>query len=171
VANVDLTGKRVLVAGVETGVGRTVATALADAGATVAVVAIVNDPDTAFATQRLARKLGGPGQAIDGKNDMAVRVMVRQVSKEMGGLDAIVLCTTPEATRLLARYGGKELDRSGGRHLVIVSEDDVKIDTEARAVQKRPLWLPVTIRPGDGGDEATAEAVLQILSGEQLLGS
>ena len=170
-ANVDLTGKRTLIAGVETDVGRTIATALAGAGATVAAIATVNDPDEAFATKRLARKLSGPGQAIDGTNDMAVRVMVRQVSKELGGLDAIMLCTTPEATRLLARYGGRELDRSGGRHLIIVSEDDVQIDTEARAVQKRPSWLPVTIRPGDGGDEATAEAVLRLLSGEQLLGS
>lgn len=167
----DLTGKRTLVAGVETDIGRTVATALADAGAAVAVVATINDPDTAFATQRLARKLGGPGQAIDGTNDMAVRVMVRQVSKELGGLDAIVLCTSPDATRLLARYGGKELDRSDGRHLVLVSEDDVQIDTEERSVRSRPSWLPVTVRPGDGGDEATVEAVLRLLSGEQLLGS
>ena len=91
--------------------------------------------------------------------------------KALGGLDAIVLCTTPEATPLLTRYGSRELDRSGGRHLVIVSDDDVQIDTEARAVQKRPSWLPVTVRPGDGGDEATAEAVLRVLSGEQLLGS
>jgi NAD(P)-dependent dehydrogenase (short-subunit alcohol dehydrogenase family) len=171
VTNVDLTGKRGLVAGVETDLGRTVAATLSRAGATVAVVATISDPDTTFATQRLARKLGGPGQAIDGTNDMAVRVMVRQISKEIGGLDAIVLCTSPGAVSLLARYGGKELDRSGGHHLVIVSEDDVQIDTEARAVKKRPSWLPVTIRPGDGGDEATADAVLQLLSGEQLLGS
>ena len=169
--NVDLTGKRVLVVGVETDLGRTIAAALADAGATVAVVATVSDADTTFATQRLARKLGGPGQAIDGTNDMAVRVMVRQISKEIGGLDAIVLCTSPGAVALLARYGGKELDRSGGRHLVIVSEDDAQIDTEARTVKKRPSWLPVTVRPGDGGDEATADAVLQLLSSEQLLSS
>ncbi|MCH8814121.1 MAG: SDR family oxidoreductase [Chloroflexi bacterium] len=167
----DLSGKRILVAGVETDLGRTVAATLADSGATVAAVATVNDSDTAFATQRLARKLGGPGQALDGTNDMAVRVMVRQVSKGLGGLDAIVLCTTPEATPLLVRYGGKELDRSGGRHLIIVSADDVPIDTEERTDQKRPSWLPVTVRPGDGGDEATAEAVLRLLSGDQLLGS
>ena len=97
-ATIDLEGKRIVVVGAETDAGRAIATGLADSGATVAVVATANDADTAFTTQRLSRKLGGPGQAIDGSNDMAVRVMVRQVSKALGGLDAIV-CAAPEAAR------------------------------------------------------------------------
>ena len=164
--NVDLTSKRVLVAGVETALGRTVATALAGAGATIGSVATINDPDEAFATQRLARKLGGPGQAIDGTNDMAVRVMVRQISKELGGLDAVVLCTSPETAALLARYGGKELDRSGGRHLIIVGE----LEAPADAADKRPSWTLVRVEHVDGDDEGTAAAVARVIAGDQLLG-
>ena len=161
----DLTAKRVLVAGVETGLGRTIATTLADAGATVAVVATVNDPDEAFATQRLARKLGGPGQAIDGTNDMAVRVMVRQISKEMGGLDAVVLCTPPEATVLLTRYGGKELDRSSGRHLIIVGDQEAP----AEPSDKRPSWILARVEERDDA-KGTAAAVARVIAGDQLLG-
>ena len=161
----DLSGKRVLVAGVETDLGRTVATTLAEARATVAVVATANDPDEAFATQRLARKLGGPGQAIDGTNHMAVRVMVRQVSKEVGGLDAIVLCTSPEATALLARYGGKELDRSGGRHLIIVGDQEATADPS----NKRPSWILARVKHADGNEARTAAAVARIIAGDQLL--
>ena len=165
--NVDLAGKRVLVAGVETDLGRTVATTLADAGATIAVVASVNNPDTAFATQRLARKLGGPGQAIDGTNDMAVRVMVRQVAKELGGLDAVVLCASPETAALLVRYGGKELGRSGGRHLIIVGEQEASAD----AAEKRPSWILVRVERRDGDDAGTAAAVARVIAGDQLLGA
>jgi hypothetical protein len=139
---------------------------LADAGAIVAVVATANDPDEAFATQRLARKLGGPGQAIDGANDMAVRVMVRQISKEMGGLDAIVLCTSPEATALLTRYGGKELDRSGGRHLIIVGDSEASADVG----EKRPSWILVRVELRDDAD-GTAAAVARVIAGDQLLGA
>ena len=166
-ANVDLTTKRVLVAGVETNLGRTIATILADAGAAVAVVATANDPDEAFATQRLARKLDGPGQAIDGTNDMAVRVMVRQVSKALGGLDAIVLCTSPEATALLTRYGGKELDRSGGRHLIIVGDQNATVEPS----DKRPSWILARVKHVDGNEDRTAAAVARTIAADQLLGA
>lgn len=165
-ATADLTGKRVLVVGAETDAGRTIATGLADSGASVAVVATVSDADTAFAVQRLSRRLGGPGQAIDGTNDMAVRVMVRQVSKALGGLDAIV-CAAPEAAFLLIRHGGKELDRSEGRHLVLVG--GAPGADEADVGSGRHSWILVTIQPHEAGDEATANAIARIVSGRQLL--
>lgn len=161
---VPLTTKRVLVAGVETSLGRTVATTVSHVVRTIAVVATANDPDEAFATQRLARKLRGPGQAIDGANDMAVRVMIRQISKEMGGLDAIVLCTSPEATALLTRYGGKELDRSGGGHLIVVGDHKAAVEPSA----KRPSWILARVEPRDD-DEETAAAVARVIAGDQLL--
>jgi len=109
---------RVLVLGAETDLGRLIATRLAERGARVAAVATVAESQAAFAVQRLARRLGGPGQAIDGGNEMAVRVMVRQVAKELGGLDAVVCCAGPGTTQasleLALRFGGREMARTGG---------------------------------------------------------
>jgi 3-oxoacyl-[acyl-carrier protein] reductase len=112
----DLKGKRVLLLGAETDLGRAVAAALAEMGARVALVGASNDAETAFAVQRLARKVGAEvSQAIDATNEMAVRVMVRQVSKALGGLDAAV-CAVPEnetAADLFARFAEREFARQG----------------------------------------------------------
>ena len=116
-----LPGKRILLLGAETELGAEIARALAEAGASLALIAASNDPQTAFAVQRLARKIGAPvSQAIDATNEMAVRVMVRQVSKELGGLDAVVFCGPDDArVRTLAlQFGQKELGRFGGGLLV-----------------------------------------------------
>ena len=51
-----LAGKRVLILGAETEVGRAVTTAVAEAGASVASVAATSDAEAAFAVQRLARQ-------------------------------------------------------------------------------------------------------------------
>ena len=100
----DLAGKRVLLLGAETERGAEFARALGEAGALLALIAASNDPQTAFSVQRLARKLDAPvSQAIDATNEMAMRVMVRQVSKQLRGLDAVVLCGPEEARRPFAR--------------------------------------------------------------------
>ena len=111
-----LAGKRVLLLGAETELGSEIARALAEAGVSLALVAVSNDPQTAFAVQRLARKLGAPvSQAIDATNEMAVRVMVRQVSKELGGLDGVVFCASSDSAFALAeKHAKRELVRSGG---------------------------------------------------------
>ncbi|HET8943412.1 MAG TPA: SDR family oxidoreductase [Dehalococcoidia bacterium] len=127
---VDLSGKRVLLLGAETGLGAEIARALAEAGASLALIAAANAPQTAFAVQRLARKLEAPvSQAIDATNEMAVRVMVRQVSKELRGLDAVVFCG-PDDDRiraLILQSGQKELGRHGG---------GVLVDAEGRTPQE-----------------------------------
>src|SRR5437899_10359746 len=90
----DLTGKRVLVVGAETEVGRAVATAVAEAGGSVAAVVAASDAEAAFAVQRLARRLSSGGrqviaQAIAASNEAAVRGRVRQVSTGVGGANAV----------------------------------------------------------------------------------
>ena len=119
--NPYLSGKRVLLLGAGTHLGGEIARGLAEAGASLALIATSSDPQTAFAVQRLARKLGASvSQAIDATNEMAVRVMVRQVSKELRGLDAVIFCG-PDVTRIRAlalQFGQKELGRHGGGVLV-----------------------------------------------------
>jgi NAD(P)-dependent dehydrogenase (short-subunit alcohol dehydrogenase family) len=110
-----LKGKRVLLIGAQTHFGASLATALTEAGATLALVATSPDPEAAFAVQRLARKLGAAtSQAIDGANETAVKVMLRQVAKALGGLDASVVSAPdqrvldtvrPLAEREMARTG------------------------------------------------------------------
>jgi hypothetical protein len=131
----DLSGKRVLILGAETEIGRAVTTAVAEAGANVAAVAATSDAEAAFAVQRLARRLS-PGahkiiaQAIDATNEAAVRVMVRQVSKELGGLDALVFydhasVETDDLGGILGaifQFGGRELDRSGHGKIILIQQ-------------------------------------------------
>ncbi|TMB96746.1 MAG: SDR family NAD(P)-dependent oxidoreductase [Chloroflexi bacterium] len=124
-ATPDLNGKRILVLGAETELGAAIAAELADAGARLAVVAGSTAPDAAFAAQRLARRLSTPerpviAQAVDATNEMGVRVMVRQASKAMGGLDAVVFSAdlgdaSEDAFFLALRWAGAEMfKRSGG---------------------------------------------------------
>jgi NAD(P)-dependent dehydrogenase (short-subunit alcohol dehydrogenase family) len=110
-----MTSKRVLILGAETDLGAEAARLLAEAGHTLALVASSTDSGAAFTVQRLARRAGAASQAIDARNDAAVRVMVRQVAKALGGLDAAVLCVDEEEVReLLERHAGREMDRQGG---------------------------------------------------------
>lgn len=116
-ATPDLSGRRILLLGAETDLGAEIARALTAAGASMALVAASNHPQTAFAVQRLARKLGAPvSQAIDATSEMAVRIMVRHASKGLGGLDAVLLCGAPdERVREHARrFGEREMLRHGG---------------------------------------------------------
>ncbi|HEU4760445.1 MAG TPA: SDR family oxidoreductase [Dehalococcoidia bacterium] len=120
----QLSGKRVLVLGAETDVGRAIAETLAGAGASLALVAASNDAQAAFTVQRLARRLGAAAQAIDATNEAAVRVMTRQVAKALGGLDAVVFCAdrsqpVERPTALAVRFAGKELARSGGTFIAV----------------------------------------------------
>jgi NAD(P)-dependent dehydrogenase (short-subunit alcohol dehydrogenase family) len=107
-------GRRVLVLGAETELGARVADDLARADAVLALVASANDGGSAFAVQRLARRIGALSQAIDATNEAAVRVMVRQLSKELGGIDVAVSCVDdPAARELFERHARREMKRRG----------------------------------------------------------
>ena len=110
-----LEAKRVLLLGAESDRGRDVADVLHLAGATLALVSAVPGAESAFAVQRLARRLGAVAQAIDAANEAAVRVMVRQLGKELGGIDAAVSCVAePRARELFERHARREMKRTGG---------------------------------------------------------
>jgi len=114
----------VIVLGAETALGRECAQALADAGATLALVASTVDADAAFGAQRLARRLGAAmSQAIDGSNLAALRIMVRQVGKSLGGLDAVVDATGVSETEVIAEpLVRREMDRTGGGVYVVAAD-------------------------------------------------
>ena len=127
----DLASKRVLLLGAETGLGRDSAAALSDAGARLALIGASNDAETAFTVQRLARKLKAEvSQAIDATNDMAVRVMVRQVAKALGGLDAVVLDTDVGggAESILRRCSEREFARQSTAGIFVSVGADASVD-------------------------------------------
>jgi NAD(P)-dependent dehydrogenase (short-subunit alcohol dehydrogenase family) len=181
VANADLSGKRILLLGAETDLGGAIAAALAEAGARVALVGAANDSETAFAVQRLARKVGAEvSQAIDATNEMAVRVMVRQVSKALGGLDAIVSCTAADESKwlgtglqLLMKPGIREMDKRGriGRFIVLVpvwrSSPPRAAPASGYSLTRRPpTQSPITPVPvADRAPDDVANDVVAILAG------
>jgi NAD(P)-dependent dehydrogenase (short-subunit alcohol dehydrogenase family) len=110
----QLDDRRVLVLGAETDLGAATATVLANAGARLALISASRDAEAAFAVQRMARRLNATSQAIDATNEAAVRVMVRQVSKEMGGVEAAVCCVDGAVAReLFERHARREMKRTG----------------------------------------------------------
>ena len=156
-----LAGKRVLALGAETEIGAAVASALGEAGATLALVASTADAEAAFAVQRLGRKLGASSQAIDAANEAAVRVMVRQVSKGLGGLDAVLCCTdSPAVLRFSVLYGGKEITRHGQGDVIAVVPEPLGIIAETPPGVELVL-VPSARRP----HEELAREVIEILAG------
>lgn len=110
----QLDDRRILLLGAETDLGAATATAVANAGARLALVCSTSESTSAFEVQRLARRVGAVSQAIDATNEAAVRVMVRQVSKEMGGVDAAVSCVEDATAReLFERHARREMKRTG----------------------------------------------------------
>ncbi|MGB2695207.1 MAG: SDR family oxidoreductase [Dehalococcoidia bacterium] len=95
----DLTGKRAVVVGAATGVGRAIALALAEAGCDLALTSVTTNADEVLALRKTVRAVRDTGrtaleQAIDASSGQGAQVMARQVAKELGGID--VLITAPD---------------------------------------------------------------------------
>ncbi len=91
----DLRGKRALVVGADNASGRAIALALAEAGAAVAVSSTTNDGENMLRAKKVRDEIAATGrQAIASGTDVTlgagVQVMVRQVAKELGGIDVLV---------------------------------------------------------------------------------
>ncbi len=162
-------GIRALVLGAETAAGRVLATALATAGAHTAIVAASPDAEVAFEVQRLSRRIGATSQAIDATNEMAVRVMTRQLSKRLGGLDLLLFCAdlgdgTADALDLASRFAAREIARTGEGAIVIALPGGTAADVPALAAEYEPMGVGVlTLDVPPQPDEAWAREVLEWL--------
>lgn len=104
----SLLEKNAIVLGAETRAGELSALALADAGAAVAVIAATADGAAAMKVRSLGRTLGqrsrpAPSQAIDASIGTGVQVAVKQVVKDLGGLDIFVSATDAPFARPAGR--------------------------------------------------------------------
>jgi NAD(P)-dependent dehydrogenase (short-subunit alcohol dehydrogenase family) len=91
----DLSGKNALVIGAGSPAGRTIALALAEAGADVTVSSITTDGDEVMRVKGAQKEIAKLGRkaatvATDVTLGTGVQVMVRQVAKEMDGIDILV---------------------------------------------------------------------------------
>ncbi len=91
----DLTGRRALVVGAASGAGREIALGLAEAGCDLALATTTTDANETLALRKTARAVREAGrtaieQSVDMSSGQGVQVMVRQVAKEMGGIDVLV---------------------------------------------------------------------------------
>jgi len=91
----DLAGKRALVVGAAGGVGRAIALALAEAGADVALCTSTSSAEEALALRKVVREVRDLGrnaieQSTDVSSGQGAQVMVKQVAKDLGGIDVLV---------------------------------------------------------------------------------
>jgi NAD(P)-dependent dehydrogenase (short-subunit alcohol dehydrogenase family) len=89
-------GKRVLVIGGETAVGRALAVGLAEAGADVAIASLSKDTKAEFAINSALNELWALGRrglalSIDASDAAQVREAVARAEAELGALDAAVV--------------------------------------------------------------------------------
>jgi hypothetical protein len=152
--------------GAETPAGGAFAAALSATGARTAVVAAVTDAEAAFAVQRLARRIGAVSQAIDAANEMAVRVMTRQVSKTLGGLDLLVFCAelgeaTAGALELASRFAAREMARTNGGVIVVALPEATAADVSGLADEHAAMGVHVAaVHAPPEPDEGWAREIL-----------
>ena len=91
----ELTGKRVLVVGGETALGRAVLIGLAEAGADIAIGSLTQDTKAEFAINSALNELWALGRKgialpIDASDAAHVRRAVEQAERELGTIDLVV---------------------------------------------------------------------------------
>jgi NAD(P)-dependent dehydrogenase (short-subunit alcohol dehydrogenase family) len=91
----DLAGKRALVIGAGSPAGRAIALAFGEAGADVTVSSVTTDGEEVMRARHVQQEITQMGRksatvATDVTLGQGVQVMVRQVAKDMGGIDILV---------------------------------------------------------------------------------
>jgi NAD(P)-dependent dehydrogenase (short-subunit alcohol dehydrogenase family) len=101
-----LTGKKALITGGDSGIGRAVAIAFAREGADVAIVHLPNEEDDARETTKWVEQAGRKAVSIpaDIRDEQTCQQLVEQAVQELGGLDVLV----NNAAYQMAQPGGLE---------------------------------------------------------------
>src|SRR3954454_301965 len=101
-----LTGKKALITGGDSGIGRAVAIAFAREGADVAIVYLPNEEEDARETTKWVEQAGRKAVSIpaDIRNEQTCQQLVAQAVQELGGLDVLV----NNAAYQMAQPGGIE---------------------------------------------------------------
>jgi NAD(P)-dependent dehydrogenase (short-subunit alcohol dehydrogenase family) len=95
-AGADLAGRKALVMGANSPAAAAIALALAQAGADVAITTTTSDAEEAFNLRRLRKRITDLGRrSMDESADLSlptnVQITVRQVAKELGGIDLMAI--------------------------------------------------------------------------------
>ncbi|MEE9278278.1 MAG: SDR family oxidoreductase, partial [Dehalococcoidia bacterium] len=105
----DLSGRRVIVYGAETTLGRAIVAALREAGAAVGVTSATTDGNALFALKKAAA--GGASEAVDLTNATNVQVATKKLRKELGGLDAAVVVPAAYHAAPITKTSDADLER------------------------------------------------------------
>jgi NAD(P)-dependent dehydrogenase (short-subunit alcohol dehydrogenase family) len=112
----DSSSLRALIVGAGSPFGAAVASAVAERGADVALLTATADAEEAFAVRRLAKRIADGGgrafaESVDAGNGAAVQVAVRQVAKQLGGIDLLVAAPDLRLSRPAERLGDADWSR------------------------------------------------------------
>jgi 2-deoxy-D-gluconate 3-dehydrogenase len=118
----SLEGVHALVMGADKPVAAAIALALAEAGADVACTSTNGDPEEAFSLRSLRKKIEALGrQAIadiaDLGNGSSVQIAVRQIAKQMGAIDLLVIAPQDQALKRVDRTSDSDWSRTLGLNL------------------------------------------------------
>lgn len=130
-----LSGKRILVVGGETALGRAVAVGLAEAGADVAIASLSQETKAEFAVHSALNEvwaLGRQGVAlvIDASDADELRQAVHQSDRELGRIAAAVVVTSAGIALDALR------EALGGRKLIEMAEDGSAEEAVAAVVEE-----------------------------------
>ncbi len=134
----NLTGKRVLVIGGETALGRAVAVGLAELGAHIAITSLTAETKAEFAINSALNELWAMGRkgiatAIDASDPAQVRAAVERAEAEVGNIDLAVVAS-PDATQIALDTLGRAMIGIS----VVTLAADLNEQDAMRAVQE---WL------------------------------
>jgi len=159
----DLSGRSVLVMGATHPVAASIALALAESGADVAVSSATPDADEAFAVRRLAKRISDLGrrslaESVDLSSGTNVQIAVRQVAKELGRIDVLVVAADFHLSKPTERLSDAEWSKVLGLNLSgvfyacrAVAREMLRQD--AREDGGRGQIIVVTQKPGALDDE------------------
>ena len=133
----DLQGKRILVVGGDTALGRKLAVGLAEAGADVAIAALSPSADAEFAVNSALNELWALGRqgialAIDASSADDVREAVQRAERELGRLDLGVAVAGDETSVALDALRAA----LAGREIVLLPADSAATECVRLVVEK-----------------------------------